>query len=93
LWVSTTGATWTKRAEIPGFTGLPKPKLLMCQDTGLLVALQLVSGAYTVSASADRGDSWSSLARYNVTDAGAVAVANGRVFATIGAKLFATDVL
>lgn len=93
LFVSTTGATWTKRSELPGFSGLAAPRLHMCQDTGLLVAAQLVSGFYVVSASTDRGYTWSDLARYNITAPEALAVANGRIFATIEAKLFASDVL
>ncbi len=93
LFVSTNGTTWTKRSEVPGFAGLPGPKLYMCQDTGLLLAAQLVSGTRMVSASDDRGYTWSGIANYNVTDAAALAVANGRIFATIGARLFASDSL
>lgn len=93
LYVSATGATWSKRADIPGFTGSFQPKLFMCQTTGLLVAVQGETPGASVSASADLGRTWSDVAYYNVADIESIAVANGRIFATIGAKIFATDVL
>lgn len=90
LWVSTDGAAWSKRAELPGFDGVLPPKLYMCQDTGLLVAFQENGNASQVSASLDRGNTWSGLAYYNETIS-QLAVARGRIFAANG--YYATDPL
>lgn len=92
LWVSTDGATWTKRAEIDGFDGALQPKLYMCQDTGLLVAFQENGNATQVSASLDRGNTWSDRAIYNesISD---LAVARGRIFSAVGSVYLATDPL
>jgi hypothetical protein len=93
LYTSATGTTWTVRSEIPGFAGDFQPKLFVCQETGLLVAAQGEAPGVAVSASADHGRTWADIVYYNVTDIESLAVASGRVFATIGAKLFATDVI
>lgn len=90
LWVSTDGAAWSKRAELPGFDGVLPPKLYMCQDTGLLVALQQNGNATLVSASLDRGQTWSEVTVYAETIA-QVALARGRIFA--GNGYLATDPL
>jgi len=92
FYVSTDGATWTKRAEIEGFDGALPPKLYMCQDTGLLVAFQENGNATQVSASLDRGNTWSEVAIYNevVSD---LALARGRIFAAVGSLFLATDPL
>lgn len=95
VFVSADGGTWTKRAEVPGFTGaLPNPpRIHMCQDTGLLVLSQDLGASIAVSASVDRGYTWTDLAFYNALQCESIAVSRGRIFGTIGAKLFATDVL
>lgn len=90
LFVSSDGVTWAKRAEIPGFTGLLKPRLLMCQDTGLLIALQDLGTSMAVAASIDRGFIWSDPVWHR--DGSAIekyAVANGRLVS--GAQLGITD--
>jgi hypothetical protein len=94
LFVSTDAVTWAKRAELPGFPGSTSPKLHMCQDTGLIVAVQLSGiGGFFAAASVDRGRTWSDVAQYNIVRLESMAVARGRVFATIGTKLYASDVL
>lgn len=95
VYASPDGDTWELRAEIPDFTGafpIP-PRIYMCQDTGLLVVVQDLGAGIAVSASIDRGYTWSALAYYNALDCNSIAVARGRIFATIGTKLFATDVI
>lgn len=94
LFVSTDATTWIQRAAIPGFTGAFQPMLYMCQDTGLLLAVQDHGTHVSASASVDRGYTWSDLAHYNLGDeVHAIAVARGRVFATRGTRLFASDVV
>lgn len=90
VFVSTDGATWTKRAEIEGFDGALQPKLYMCQDTGLLVAFQENGNASQVSASLDRGKTWSEIAYYSEAIS-QLALARGRIFA--GNGYLATDPL
>jgi hypothetical protein len=81
LWVSTDGASWEKRAEIPGFdaTALP-PRLFMCKDTGLLLAAHDDGTTMRVSASVDGGRSWTEPVYYQIPTLTMIAVANGRVF-------------
>jgi hypothetical protein len=87
LFVSTDAITWVKRAEIPGFTGNTQPKLLMCQDSGLLLALQDLGTSMGVAASIDGGFIWSEPVYYHSsTNVDQYAVANGRVFCGIGFK-------
>ncbi len=83
LWVSTDGGSWSKRSELAGFDGAFPPKLYMCKDTGLLVAFQKNGNANQVSASLDRGNTWSDIAYYagTITQLG---VARGRIFAGNG---------
>jgi hypothetical protein len=93
FFASSNGSAWTLRSTITGLTfASGTPKLLMCQDTGLLVALAPQSfGNVAVSVSRDLGFNWT--AHHNVT-AGPVhsfGVARGRLFMTLGAKLFASD--
>lgn len=93
FWVSTDGATWSKRAELDGFDGASiAPKLYMCHDTGLLVAFQENGNATQVSASLDRGNTWSERAIYNETISD-LAVARGRIFSAVGSVYLATDPL
>lgn len=94
VWVTTDAATWTKRAEIPGFGAevFTSFRAYMCLDTGLLaVAASSGVGTY-LAASGDRGRSWTPLVTY---DGGimpnAIALANGRIFAAGNAQIFATD--
>jgi hypothetical protein len=81
FWVSSDGAVWEKRSEIAGFEGAFGPKLLMCQDTGLLLAIQDLGSTLQVAASIDRGRSWTEPVWYSFGAATMLAVANGRVFA------------
>lgn len=81
LWVSSDGVSWSKRAEVEGFHGSFRPKLLMCQDTGLLLAVQDHGTTVGAAASIDGGFRWSELVHYRLNDnIDALAVANGRVF-------------
>lgn len=93
LFSSTDGATWTLRSTLTGLTlGSPSPKLLMCQDTGLLVAaVAQAFGGVAVFASTDLGLTWTERMQINVSNVNALGVARGRLFATIGDKLFASD--
>jgi hypothetical protein len=93
FFASSNASAWTLRSTLTGLTfASGTPKLLMCQDTGLLVALAPQSfGNVAVSVSRDLGFTWS--AHHNVT-AGPVhslGVARGRLGMSLGAKLFASD--
>jgi hypothetical protein len=83
LWVSTDGAAWSKRAEIPGFDGVLQPFLYMCPDTSLLVAFQENGNVSQVSASLDLGKTWSELVYYSESIS-QLSVARGRIFASPG---------
>jgi hypothetical protein len=99
FFVSSDGNTWTLRSQITGLTigGVPgvltpHPRLLMCQDTGLLVALVTeANGTVAAAASRDKGVSWSPIQRYAAIDIASFGIARGRLFATIGAKLYASQ--
>jgi hypothetical protein len=91
LHVSTDGATWTIRSRLPALlvASTAVPRLLMCRDTGLLVAaVTELLGIVAVAVSKDQGRTWSAAFRYNLTSVDAIGLAKGKVFATIGAKLF-----
>lgn len=92
------GTTWTLIATLtPRFSSLPNPRIRMCQETGLLVIVFVANSTIPSTqtyASADAGQTWSEPMQYAVSGAPPVAgfaVANGRLFATIGAALFASD--
>jgi hypothetical protein len=90
---SINGGTWITTATIanPGSTFASAPRIMMCQNTGLLVlAAPLTSGLCALYASFDGAD-W--VGPQLVSDPGvnAFALAGGRLLATFGAALFASD--
>jgi hypothetical protein len=94
VFVSTDGTTWTLRASVSsGLTPAANtPKLLMCQDTGLLVALlEQGFGGIVAMASLDGGRTWTERINTSVTSVHAFGLAKGRLFATVGDQLFASD--
>lgn len=94
LCVSSDGVNWTLRSSITDLPAIEAfgPKLLMCQDTGMLVSIADIAGSgFVVNVSTDLGFTWSGNLLFNVTSKDAIGVARGRIFATIGAKLFASD--
>lgn len=91
VFASSDGASWVKRGEVAGFSSAAQPRLLMCPDTGALVAASDRGTSVEVSASVDRGRTWSAVVHYNIATPGSLALARGRLFATIGARLFASD--
>lgn len=101
---STDGSSWeliktfTSPGAAAGVVFETNPRILMCQTTGLLVltcTLDIgVSGPGVAYASVDGGLTWSGPmlhASGGGVPAAAWAVANGRVFATLGARIFASD--
>lgn len=94
LFTSTDAATWTLRSTITGLTlsGAAGPKLLVCQNTGLLIAIVAQAfGGFAVCASSDAGLTWTERMQVNATTVHAFGVARGRLFCTIAARLFASD--
>jgi hypothetical protein len=104
LFTTANGTTWTKRADVgmqaDGVTGdltlgSNQPKLLMCPDTGLLVAIvKEATGPFAITASLDRGYSWTPPVRATMASPHAFTLARGRLFATLtegSVALFATD--
>lgn len=95
-WASSDGVTWEKRSEVDGFTDVPvnPMRAWMCQDSGLL-AVGTDGVGVMLSASGDRGFTWSPLVNYTheVQTAG-VGLARGRIFASGNTiRIFATDPL
>jgi hypothetical protein len=92
-WASSDGVTWTKRSEIPGHNdGTTEFRALMCQDTGLVIVSSAGEPAQ-VSASTDRGRTWSPMAFYHLMQTASMSVARGRIFGAGGARIYATDPL
>lgn len=93
LFVSSDGITWTKRSEITGLPTLSSssPSIFVCQDTGLLVVRSSTAGGITINVSDDAGLTWSSHLFFNLTSNFGIGVARGRLFASIGARFFASD--
>ena len=93
------GQTWTLGATISppaGATFASRPRILMCQTTGLLVIAAPVTTAFSTTqlalyASVD-GASWlGPLFAYPTPGIAGVAVANGRIFCTRDDLFFASD--
>lgn len=98
---SADGVTWELAhtfASPSGDIGLffaSNPRIFMCAETGLLVVTcTLDNGPSVAYASTDQGVTWSAPMLYALNGpiaAAAWGVASGRVFATIGNRLFASD--
>lgn len=89
-WVTSDGTTWTKRSEHDGHDdGTTEFRGLMCQDTGLVV---VASGGVPsrVTASVDRGRTWSPIAFYYAPAVDTIGVARGKIFACATERIFAT---
>lgn len=91
FYVSSNGIAWTKRSEItlPSDHSGFAPRLQMCQDTGLLVAAVSYGFGTWVYLSFDAGTTWHGplIVRAALTG---MAVARGRIFSTVGTKIFAS---
>lgn len=95
-WVSSDGVAWEKRSETDGHAEIPSngTRAWMCQDTGLL-AVGTDDGTVKVTASGDRGRTWTPKVIYShdVRDTG-IGLARGRIFASGNTvRIFATDPL
>lgn len=97
---SADGENWSLLAEFDspgasaGVTFASQPRILRCQTTGLLVLTCTLSNGPSVAyASVDDGFSWSEPTIYASGGVAAAvwSVANGRVFAKIGSRIFASD--
>lgn len=87
--------TFTSPGAAVGDHFATNPRILMCQTTGLLVVTSTLDNGPSVAyASVDGGVTWSG-PMLHATNGGvpaeAWAVANGKVFATLGARIFASD--
>lgn len=93
FFASSNGSAWTLRSTITGLTfASGTPKLLMCQDTGLLVAIAPQSfGGVAVAVSRDLGLTWTAHMNVPVASKHAIGVARGKLFATRSTDLFASD--
>ncbi len=92
FFASPDGITWTLRSQITGLTlGAGTPKLLVCQSTGMLVAIMEQSfGGFTVHASFDKGFTWTERMYLNIASIHALGVAHGRLWCAVGNQLFAS---
>lgn len=87
------GNTWAAAKTFVVSGTMARPRILACQNTGLLVALMPFTPAAgtqvitAVSFSVD-GTEWSDLSYYNNAPIAAFAVAGGRLFLTQGSQLF-----
>jgi hypothetical protein len=100
---SADGVTWAILKDLPapgGFVFNTQARILMCQSTGLLLVvseLDATSGGVAPAiayASGDLGLTWSKpfmFAAGGTPPPEAWAVADGRVFCTLAAKVFASD--
>lgn len=98
---SSDGVAWELNREFlspSGDIGLfyaSNPRIQMCEETGLLlVTSTLDNGCAVAFASPDLGATWSDARVYALSGeipATAWAVAAGRVFATVGTRLYASD--
>lgn len=97
LQVSTSvdGASWAQLASISPPTGAAfssRPRLLMCQTTGLLVIAAPISlNTVCLYASVNGTDWLGPVSAFPSVGTAGVAVANGRVFATYNDAIFASD--
>jgi hypothetical protein len=93
FFASSNGSSWTLRSTITGLTfASGTPKLLMCQDTGLLVAIAPQSfGGVALSVSRDLGLTWTAHLNVGVASVHAIGVARGKLFATRSTDLFMSD--
>jgi hypothetical protein len=87
------GLVWTALATITASAGgsfSARPRILMCQNTGLLVIVASHSdGMSMLYASDDLGQTWTAPKAVTIAPAG-FAVAGGRLFATDGIMLLAS---
>ena len=93
---STDGLAWTLRETLlpaASSTFDAAPRILMCQETGLLVVVCYQTHSDGVYASRDGGVTWLGPAFYQNFDMRAYGVARGRLIATSGTHLFATDAI
>lgn len=98
--VSSDGVTWTTRADLSiAVDNLPpaavqpdiQPRIMCCQNTGMLVivaAATAVGGGTTFAiASLDGGFTWSEPVYFSGASLRAFAVANGKLYRTVSAKV------
>lgn len=99
---SADGVTWTTRADLTTLSNnIPpaaiqptiKPRILCCQNTGLLVVLgcQVANSRIFAIASADAGYTWTDPVFFRGASMGAFAVADGKLFRTVGGALEQSD--
>lgn len=91
---TTSAMSWTLLATItPPATISSKGRLLLCPDTGILVVVYGISGADVAHVSRDQGVTWSAPTFYRSRNVNSYGIARGRLFATFGPGLYATDKL
>jgi hypothetical protein len=89
--VSTTGSTWTTIATLTSALTISGVKIMHCDRTDLLVVAMQHTTNTEVRASTDGGLTWSEPEYLQGFVLAGLAVAGGRLFASKGAKLFASD--
>jgi hypothetical protein len=100
--VSGDGASWTTRADfttighnIPPGAVQPttQPRIMCCQNTGMLVVLacRVIDSSIFAIASMDRGFTWTDPVFFRGTNVRSFAVADGKLFRTVGARVEKSD--
>jgi hypothetical protein len=94
--VSSDGSAWTTQADLTpggGITFALRPRILCCPTSGLLVIIGPVSalGQALAYASLDGGATWTDPITTFPQNIAGYALAGGRLFATVGQDVFASD--
>lgn len=88
---STDGNTWTTRATLTSALTISAVKIMKCDRTDLLVVAMQHTGIVEVRASTDGGLTWSEPEYLRDFALAGLGVADGRLFGSKGAFLFASD--